>query len=73
MDDNEKNKLLKVRYLMAPMSWWCDDDHVSVSELTISYQEAKSLEPVQYDLSKPMPSLVGMLWFSVPTSLNRRI
>ena len=61
---------------MAPVSWVCDDaldDHVWVSELTISYQEAKVLEALQYDLSKPMPSPVGMLWFSAPTSLNRRI
>ena len=53
-----------VRSIIAPVSWVCDvalDDHVWVSELTISCQEAKVLEALQYDLSNPC--LVQWVWY----------
>ena len=53
----------------------CDDaldDHVWVPELTISCQEAKILEALQYDLANPCMVQWSMLWFSAPTNLNRR-
>ena len=51
----------------------CDDaldDHVWVSELTISCQEAKVLEAQQQDLAIPCIVQWRMLWFSAPSSLN---
>ena len=55
----QEYRLLKFRSLMEAVSWVCDDaldDHVWVSELTISCQEAKVLEALQYDLSNPILS-----------------
>ena len=51
----------------------CDDDldeHVWVSEQTISLQEAKVLEALRYDLEIPCIVQWRMLWLSAPTSLN---
>ena len=55
---------------MEAANWVCDDaldDHVWVSELTISCQEAKVLKALQCDFAKPMHGPVGMLRFSTPT------
>ena len=41
---------------MEAVTWVCDDaldEHVWVSELAISCQEAKVLEAVQYDMANP--------------------
>ena len=49
-------RLLKFRSIVEAVNWVCDDaldDHVRVSELTISCQEAKVLEAFQYDLANP--------------------
>ena len=49
-------RLLKFRSLMEAVSWVCDDaldEHVWVSELTISCQEAQVLEALQYDRENP--------------------
>ena len=46
-------RLLKFRSVMKAVNWVCDnalDEHMKVSELTISCQEAKVLEALQYDL-----------------------
>ena len=46
----------KIRSNVEAASWVCDDpleDHVWVSELTISCQEAKVLEALQCDLANP--------------------
>ena len=51
----------------------CDDaldEHVWVSELTISCQEAKVLEALQNDLANPCTAQWEMLRLSVPASLN---
>ena len=42
-------------------------------EQTISLQEAKVLEALQYDLETPCMVQWGMLWFSAPTSLNNEL
>ena len=55
------------------MHWVCHDaldEHVWVSELTISCQEAKVVDALQYDLANPCIVQWGMLWLSAPTSLN---
>ena len=59
--------------MTGAVSWVCDDaldDHVWVSELTMSCREAKVLEPLQYNIANPCIVQSGMLWFSTPTSLN---
>ena len=53
----------------------CDDalgDHVWVDGLTISCQETKVLEVLDYDIEVPCVVQWSMLWFSSPTRLNRR-
>ena len=53
----------------------CDDaldDHVWENERTISCQEAKVLEVLGYDVAVPCVVQWRMLWFSSPTSVNRR-
>ena len=65
----------KIQIHLEAMNWVCDDsldDHVCVSERTISCQEAKVLEALQYDLGNPCIVQWSMLWFSAPTNLNRR-
>ena len=60
---------------MEAVNWVCDyalDDHVWVSELTISCQGAQILEALQYHLAEPCMVQWGMLWFSAPTNLNQR-
>ena len=49
------------------------EGRVWVSELTISCQETKVLEALQYDLANPCIVHWCMLWFSAPTNLNRRL
>ena len=52
---------------MEAVSLVCDDaldEHVWVSEVTISCQEAKALEAPQYDFANPCIVQWGMLWFS---------
>ena len=59
---------------MEAVSWVRDDaldDHVWVSELTISCEAAKVLEALQYDLANPCIVQWGVLWFSASTDLNR--
>ena len=66
-------RLLKFRSMTGAVSWVFDDaldDHVWVSELTMSCREAKVLEPLQYNIANPCIVQSGMLWFSTPTSLN---
>ena len=49
-------RLLKFRSIVEAVNGVCDDaleEHVWVSELTISLQEAKVLEALQYDLANP--------------------
>ena len=49
-------RLLKFRSIMKAVNWVCDnalDEQMKVSELTISCQEAKVLEALQYDLGVP--------------------
>ena len=49
-------RLQKFRSIMEAVNLVCDDaldDHVWVSELTISCQEAKVLEALQCDLANP--------------------
>ena len=67
-------RLLKFSSIMEAVSWVCDDaldDHVWVSELTISCQERKVLKTLQYDLANLCIVQWSMLWFSAP-NLNRR-
>ena len=55
------------------VNWVYDDaldEHVWVSELTISFQEAKVLEALKYDMENPCMVQREMLWFSAPTNLN---
>ena len=52
----QEYRLLKLRSIMEAVNWvWDDalDDRVWVSEPTISCQEAKVLEALQYDLANP--------------------
>ena len=72
----ENYRLLKFSSIMEAVNWVCDDaldDHVWVSELTISCLESKVLEALQYDLTNPCIVQWGLLWFSAPTSLNNGI
>ena len=49
-------RLLKFRSIMKTVNWVCDnalDEHMKVSELTISCQDAKVVEALQYDLGVP--------------------
>ena len=58
---------------METINWVCDDvldEHVWVSEQTLSLQETKVLEALRYDLEVPCIVWRGMLWFSAPTNLN---
>ena len=58
-------KLQQFRSIMKAVNWVCDDaldDHVRVSELTISCREAKVLEALQYNLANPCMVQWGMLW-----------
>ena len=60
---------------MEEVNWVCDDaldDHVWVSELTISCRDAKVLEAPQYDLANPCIGQWGVCGVSAPTNLNRR-
>ena len=66
-------RLLEFKSIMEAENWVCDDAlgrHMCVSELTISCEEAKVLEALQYDLANPCIVQWGMLWFSAPTSPN---
>ena len=66
----------KFRSIMEAVNWVCDDaldEHVWVSELTISCPEAKVLEALQYDLANPCTVQWRMLWLSAPTSLNNEM
>ena len=61
---------------MEAVNWERDDaldEHVCVSEQTISLQEAKVLEALQYDLGIPCMVQWCMSWFSAPTSLNNEL
>ena len=61
---------------MEVVCWVCDDaldEHVSVSEQTVSLQEASVLEALQYDLEIPCIVWWEMSWFSAPTSLNSEL
>ena len=69
-------RLLQFRSITEAVNWVCDDaldDHVWVSELTISCQEAKVLEALQYDFTHPCIVQWGLLWFSAPTNFNSGI
>ena len=58
---------------MQAVNWVCADaldEHVCVSEQTISLQEARVLEALQDDLEIPCVVQCGMFWFSAPASLN---
>ena len=60
---------------MEAVNLVCDDaldDHVWENERTISCQEAKVLEVLGYDVAVPCVVQWRMLWFSSPTSVNRR-
>ena len=53
---SNQHRLQKIRSIMEAVNWVCEDaldDHMWVSELTISCQEAKVLEALQYDLANP--------------------
>ena len=68
-------RMQKLRSIMEVLNWVCDDaldDHVWVSELTISCRDTKVLEALDYDIEVPCLVQWGKLWFSSPTSLNRR-
>ena len=65
--------LLKFRSILEAVNWVCDDaldEHVWVSELTISCQEAKILDALQYDLANPCIVQWRVLWFQAPPSFN---
>ena len=54
----------------------CDDaldEHVWVPEQTISLEEAKVLEALQYDREIPCQVQWEMLWFSTSTSLDNEL
>ena len=58
------------------VNWVCDDtldEHVWVSEQTISLQEANVLEALQYDREIPCLVQWRMLWFPAPISLNNEL
>ena len=60
---------------MEAMNRVCDDaldDHVWVSEPTISCDDAIVLEALQHDIADPCIVRWSMLWFSAPTNFNRR-
>ena len=66
-------KLLKFRFIRETVNGVCDnalDEHLWVSELPISCQEAKVLEALQYELVNPCTVQWRMLWFSATTSLK---
>ena len=68
-----KLQVLHILIYYDTINWVCDDaldEHVWVSELTISLQEAKVLEALQYDLEIPRIVQWEMLWFTASTSLN---
>ena len=61
---------------MEAVNWVCDDaldEHVWVSEHTISLQEANVLEALQYDTENLCRVQSGMSWFSPLTSLNNEL
>ena len=58
--------LFKVRPFLEAVNWVCDDaldEHVWVSELATSCQEAKVLDALQW----------GMLWLSAPPTLDNAL
>ena len=58
---------------MEVVKWVCDDafdEQVWVSEQTITLQEAKVLEALQYDFEVPCVVQWKILWFSAPTSFS---
>ena len=66
-------KIFKSRSIMEAVSWVCDDalyEHVWVSEHTISLQEAKVVEALQYDFEIPCTAQWGVLGFFARTSLH---
>ena len=74
-DNMQEYRLLKSRSVTEAAKWVCDDvldDHVWVSELSISCQEVKVLEALQYHLAHPCLVQWSKLWFSASTSPNRR-
>ena len=61
-DNMQEYRVLKCRSMMEAVNWVCDDalgDHVWVSELTISCQEAKVFGSSAIRPCKPMHSPVG--------------
>ena len=69
----QNHRLLKFSSIMEAVSRVREDalnEHVWVSELSISCQEAKVLEALPYDLGNPCIVQWRMLWFSAPTSLK---
>ena len=51
------HKLLQFRSIIEAVTWLCDDgldDHVCVSVLTLSCEEAQVLEALQHDFCDPM-------------------
>ena len=67
-ENTQEYLMQEIRSIMEDAIWVCDDaldDHVWVSELTISCLETKVLVA-------PCVVQWSMLWFSSPTSLNRR-
>ena len=66
-------RLFKVRSFLEAVNWVCDDaldEHVWVSELATSCQEAKVLDALQYDLANTCIVQRGMLWLSAPPTLD---
>ena len=69
-------RILKLRSVKEAVNWVYDDaldEHVWLSELTISLQEAKVLEALQCDSKFLCIVQWRMLWFSAPTSLNNEL
>ena len=69
-------RIFKLRSIMEAVNWVCDDaldEHVWVSEQTITLQEATALEALQYDFEMRCIVHRRMSWFCAPTSLNNEL
>ena len=66
-------RIFKLSSIKEAVNGMCDDafdEHVWVSEGTISLHKTKVLEVLQYDIEIPCIVQWRMLWLSTPTSLN---
>ena len=62
--------------IMECESWVCEDalwEHEWVTEPNVLWKENDILEALNYDLDVPCPLQLGLMWFSSPSRLNRKL